>query len=391
MKRYTVWFLGVLGLLICTVIGFYFFGPRPEIHVTDRLCDFVRNDEKMDCVAVLASDTYVRPGAIVDYTPGRKPGRVPLPVADLFRADATCYIPGVQIENIQRDLQQAQAISVPTFTYDVDRSLVVGGDVEVPRLEDATLTAGPKWSDISKIELSTDEAWVINVDENLALAAVRDCKIRKTCVDRILSQKYSVVETTIVAKGLGYKLYAKDGRLLSLQGGLTSGEFSVKSGATSNFSSTIDATVKAQQPRVLGVRLMKPDVFNNQAVCTDVVIFSTDGWSKVGIKGSGYSGNIGSLRSEFRPLGTQAAISARGSESSDCDNGLDRVLSFANADAAVTSSESGVLNLQYNIQAHGSHYVNAHNCFRGHVIGKTGRDTVADASVRQPNTLTPSH
>ena len=69
-------FFIVLGVIVVVVVGgiiaYSKLGPKPEIHVVDRMCEFVRRDQKMECLAVLTDDTAIQPGSIVafDADPG---------------------------------------------------------------------------------------------------------------------------------------------------------------------------------------------------------------------------------------------------------------------------------------------------------------------------------
>lgn len=174
--------VGTIGILV--IVGFYFFGTKSKIEIVDHLCNFIRKEQKMDCVAVLAADTFMKPGAIVDYQGTlKKPDRVPMPIGDLFGPE--CLVPGADDATISRDLSAPQPISIPQFTYNSDRNLKVGADVEVPQAEGGAIKAGPKWSEVSKIELSADDAWVVRVDEMLAVRVVGSCRIQQDCVERV--------------------------------------------------------------------------------------------------------------------------------------------------------------------------------------------------------------
>ena len=82
--------IGVIVVCVLIVAGlgltYYFYEPPPIVtNVVDRLCASVRGEQKMDCVAVLAAETFMKPGAVVDYQgSAAEPSTVPLPTADLF-------------------------------------------------------------------------------------------------------------------------------------------------------------------------------------------------------------------------------------------------------------------------------------------------------------------
>ncbi|MBP1184200.1 hypothetical protein [Methylobacterium sp. PvR107] len=69
MSRQPVAVAVVMVVLVAGAGLFYWRSPNPPVVVVDHLCEFVRKEQKMDCVAVLASDSFMKPGAIVDYSP----------------------------------------------------------------------------------------------------------------------------------------------------------------------------------------------------------------------------------------------------------------------------------------------------------------------------------
>src|SRR5439155_3471857 len=97
-------------VIIVLIVGFYVWGPKPRIEIVDRLCEFIRNEQKMECVAILANDMTMRPGAIVDFqaTQGL-PDRVAIPRADIF--GPKCLVPGAEVSSLQKDLSKPHSIS----------------------------------------------------------------------------------------------------------------------------------------------------------------------------------------------------------------------------------------------------------------------------------------
>jgi len=339
----------------------------------------------MNCVATLASDSFVHPGSIVNYKPSQVPAsdRLDLPVADI--TGSSCLVPGA--EALTEAIKAPAGVSIPQLSYETNGSLKVGADIELPQLYGTTIKAGPQWSDVEKVDLAVEDAWVTQLDENLAAQAIRSCSIRKECVDRIQSQQYRVVATSLVAKGLSYKFYDKSGSLLSLDAAAKAEAFTATLGASSDVQSTTDATLKAVEPRVVGVRLLPADIFANQQVCEQTVLFSADGSASVSIGGGGGHGHIGSMQTVRRALNETAELSATGTESSECDDGFERKTSGAKATARVESTTEGNLRLSYDIEAHGGHYVTAAGCAFGEVVGKTGHDTSATASADLAGTV----
>jgi hypothetical protein len=369
--------LSVVALGVASIAYLFFFRTHP-IEIVDRLCEYVRG-QQMNCVATLAADSLVHPGSILSYVQSENPtsDRLPLPISDI--TGSSCLVPGTQ--GVTEAIKTPSAVSMPKLSYEINGALAVGANVELPELYGTTIKAGPEWSDVQKVEMSVDDAWVTQLDENLAIYAVRSCSFRKICVDRIKSKQYRVVGTSLIAKGLNYKFYNKSGEMLSLNAAATAKIFSASLGASSNIHETTDATIKAADPRVVGLSLLPIDVFEDQPVCEDAIVLSADGNATVAIGGGGGRGNIGSSRTQRTGLNDIAEVAATGSERSECNGGFERKVSGASASASVAEIDKGKLQMTYNIAASGGHYVTAAACAAGVVIGKTGHDTGATASA----------
>jgi hypothetical protein len=388
-------FSGIFGGLAVTVlvagVGYYvwdYFRPIKPNQVVDKLCKFVTEEQRMNCVAVLASDSFMKPGAIVHYQPNAdgSPGLVPLPVADLL--GARCQVPGVDFSSLKKDSSQQQPISIPQLIYDTNRALQAGADIDVPKLYGLTFKAGPKWSDVWSIRLTNEDAWAISLDELSALSAYKSCEILKACTDYVKSAGYRVVGTAIVAKGLSYTALNKKGDLISLAVSAKSEEFTASVGSNTDITSSADATIKSPGARVVGVRLMPAAVFEGKQVCDEVAAFqSPTGAARVTIGGGGGRGNIGAIRSDQRPIGEGAVLKATGNEASECDAGFERIQSDASAEAKVVADGPGRLRLSYHLQAKGGHYVTKAACVGPLVVGKTGHDTTATATAEVRGTI----
>jgi hypothetical protein len=352
--------------------------------VIDRLCEYVRG-QRMNCIATIAADSFVHPGSIVDYRPSETPARdvLSLPVSDI--TGDSCLVPGAPAV---REATRAKAdVSIPNMVYETNGSLAAGATVELPQLSGASIKAGPSWSNVQKVDVSVDQAWVSQMDELLALSAVRSCSFKKICVDRIKAKQYRVVASSLVAKGLSYKFYDKSGAVISLDAAAKDGLFEASVNAGSNIQQSTDATLKAADPRVVGVRLLPLDVFDDQPVCEDTIVFAADGNATVTIGGGGGRGQIGARPPVRKPLNEVAQIEAIGTEQSECREDFERKRSSAKAFASVTASGDGKMTLKYELAAGGGHYVTVAGCFAGNVIGKTGHDNNATASADLMGTL----
>src|SRR6266508_645458 len=383
MNGFLIGFAG-LCVVIVVILGlvYYFYEPPPvPTHVVDRLCAYVRDEQKMDCVAVLAAETFMKPGAVVEYQGSTaEPGTVPLPIADLF--GPSCQLPGVDLTEFQRTMAEPSQVSIPQFTYEANRALTLGTDVEIPKFRGFTFKAGPRWRDVAKIEMTNDDAWVIRLDELAALNAYKSCRIVKDCTDYITASKYRVVGTAIVAKGLSYKVFDKKGKLISLDAGTKSNDFTVDFGGTTDINQTTDATIKAAGPRVIGVRLIPANVFSREEVCGERWQFQTPTATvQVSVAGGGGKGSITPMNRASEALGQTVQVAAQGTERNECNEGAHRT-SRASAEARVEADGPGVVNFSYKLMGEGGQYETAERCRSdGGATKKTTHETSATASA----------
>jgi hypothetical protein len=375
----------VVVAIAIIVITYGAWRPKPTI-VTDRLCEYVRDQEQMNCVAVVAADEFVHPGAIVAFQPSSAPStdKVPLPVADVFGSG--CLVPGASPE-FTAQASKPIDVSIPELNYETNGALEVGADVEIPELYGATIKAGPRWSNVQKVTLSADKAWITQLDENLAIKAVQSCSFSIACVNRIQAQQYRVIATSLVTQGLGYKFFDSSGAVISLDAAAKSEEFTASLGGNSDLKSTTDATLKASAPRVVGVRLLPADIFKSQPVCEQSVLLSASGSATVSIDGGNTRGSFGGLKTEQKPINETAHLAANGAEKSECKDDFERKISGADATALVASKGDGALRFTYDIAAAGGHFVTAAGCPLGQVVGKTGHDTSATAAADLVGTI----
>jgi hypothetical protein len=388
MGTFLKFFVVVALAVVLTLTAIYFYHeskPEPPVVVTDSLCEFVKREQHMGCVAVIAGDTYMKPGAIVEVLSGG-PGLVSLPVADLMTDQ--CRVPGADLATLKSGMLKQNPITVPQLSYEVNHALQIGADIEVPQLDNFTFKAGPKWSNVSKIDLAIDESWVTQMDELAAVDAYGSCQIKKRCTDYIKSRGYRVVGSAVTARGLSYRLYNKKGELISLEAGAKSGEFFANVGGSTDLGATTDSTIKAKDARVYGVRLMPAAVFESQQSCEQTVVFEPpSAQAIVTISGGGGKGSIGDVQTVEKPIGQTASLSATGTEDSECSPDFERKRSGAQASATVMEQGPGALRFDYNVRAEGGHYATAATCPADLPVGKTGHDTTATASAELRATI----
>jgi hypothetical protein len=259
----------------------------------------------------------MHPGSIVQYDPPPgTPGRIPVPNSDLF--GESCLVPGASLAAQRATPSSSQPeVSIPNFSYGIDRSLKDGTDVSIPKLYNMTFRAGPNWTDVSKIDLSTEKAWIATLDEIAAASAYKSCQIRTSCADYIRAAKYRVVGSTIVAKGINYKVIDRNGNVVSLSGGVSSGKFRMTVGADSTTTTDLNATVESPQPRVIGVRLLRDSVFAGEQTCQELIVFTPSATVTATIVGGGGKGSIGQVKSEEKALGETVKLQKDGTEESE--------------------------------------------------------------------------
>lgn len=388
MSTRAKWLVGLATLVVLGAAAIFlvpiFWPPRPVV-IVDRLCEHVRG-QRMNCLTTLAAESFVHPGSIINYQPSETPSNdiLSLPVSDIV--GESCLVPGAP--TVLRDgARQKADVSIPNLIYEVNTGLNAGATVELPQLSGASIKAGPEWSKVEKVDLSVDQAWVSHMDENLAVAAVNSCSFRKQCVDRIIAKQYRVVASSLVARGLSYKFSDKSGKLISLEAAAKDKIFEASVNAASNIKQATDATLEATDPRVVGVTLLPVDVFENQPICRESILFTADGNATVTIGGGGGRGQIPAHPPLRKSLNEVAELTATGTEESECQPGFERNISSAKAVASVMADTAGKMRLKYELAAAGGHYATVAVCAAGQVIGKTGHDNNATASADLSGTI----
>ncbi len=382
--------VAIAGLAVVTlfIVGGIYVAVRPgPVPVTDSLCVYVHNELKgVECVQVLASDKFMKPGSIVETTTDKDGTlRVALPRADLL--NDVCKVPGASFDKILFGINDPQLLSIPTLMYASNRSLAVGANIELPELNGTRIEAGPHWSQIRKITFSVDAAWFLNLDENVAADAITSCQIKESCVSRLLASQYRVVSGAVVAKGVAYSLIDNHDQKVSAEVATKTDVVNLKLGGSTDASGSTDGSIKSAIPVALGVRLVPERVLQEKRVCSDTVLFSADGRASVQISGGGGQGNIGAAQTVTAEAGQTASLSAIGSEASECDDGWERTRSEASASAKVETPSRSSLRFAYDVLSQGGHYATAATCLAGHLVGITGHDTGTQASANLVGSL----
>lgn len=105
-------------------------------------------------------------------------------------------------------------------------------------------------------------------------------------------------------------------------------------------------------------------------------IFATEGQSTVTVAGSW--GSITKAAQSLDEFGPQIVALARGTESSECDNGSGRLTSQAQARSLISKVSDG-LRFEYSLDTSGGHFRTAVTCLGNLPVGLTGHDTTAEA------------
>src|SRR6266702_2968938 len=80
----------------------------------------------------------------------------------------------------------------------------------------------------------------------------------------------------------------------------------------------------ATTPVVLGISFLNPTLLQQQkAKLNEPVVFSSSGHAEVVVAGLGGQGTFGKVL-DSKPIGSAAAVTIQGSETSECEAGLDR-------------------------------------------------------------------
>lgn len=362
----------VIALLVLMYIRFVVRRPPPP-PTSAALCDYVQSNLGMRCVAVLADQSQLGPGAVVDL-PENAPANSKVPLQE-FNLQTACQVPGSDLSALQPSAPADLAL--PQFSYEVSRNLKEGATFDLPQISSATLKAGPNWRSLSRIDVSVPAAWVTSINQISYIE--NTCSIKQLCVDRILAKKYRVVETSAIVKNFGYKLYDKSGTELDFEASVQKGLVASAHGQEHVESKDV---LTAKGPMVLAVRFLPDDVLQakRDEFCKAPVLYASDGSASVTIAGGGGEGTFGQQQ-KSSGLNAQADLSAQGGESSECDGGHDRTKSSASVSAVVRSPEPHTLELQRSISVHGGHYATAASCAFGGT-GWTGHDNAASATAQ---------
>lgn len=349
-----------------------FVKPSPSPAPAATLCDYVESKLGMRCVEVLAAQTQLGPGAVVDFPSDAKSGsKVPLPE---FGLQASCRVPGSDTSPLHPS--DPSEISLPQFSYEVSRNLKEGATFDLPQLSSTTLKAGPNWKNLSRIDVTAPKAWVTGIDQ---IAYIENtCSIKQICVDRILAKKYRVVETSAIVEGFGYKLYDASGTEVSFDASVKKG---LVASADGQEHVKQNESLTAQSPMVLAVRFLPDDVIQTRRndFCKAPVLFTPEGSATVTLSGGGGQGAFGQQQ-KISGLNQDASLFAQGGESSECDGGHDRTKSSASVSAVVRAPDAQTLELERQISVHGGHYATADSCAFGG-MGWSGHDTAASATA----------
>jgi hypothetical protein len=343
---------GALAIVVA-LVGFYFFYPQ-KIVVPDHLCDFVNDTLRLNCVDVLEAEDAMHPGAVVLYREPEKQGehgRAEIPTLDLLKE--SCRVPGTAPESVLSGIDKPSQIGLPEFTYELKGALEEGLNLPIPKLEGATIAAGPKFSRVSKVTISNEKAWISTWDEASAARAFASCNIRQDCVDRVRSSRYKVISSTAVAAGLNYNFSDSDNKTIALNGDASKDALTIKAGGNVTFSRVGEAKLTTSIPYVIGVRFFPDDILARVSACAEPILFSADGTTIITVSGGGGEGRIGGPFTVSSALGTPAVLDKKGTEESECDPGLHLTVSEASITAQGDSPKPGSLQFSYDYHLSG--------------------------------------
>jgi hypothetical protein len=373
----------IFAVLLAAAIGIYLYRQSPAPYI-DELCKRVQ-EMNLICPAVLAEMAVMKPGAITHLAADKPPSstkRAVLPTAYLSSKD--CLIPGQTLEEPAAVCPQGNRVSGFTVTYNLDRHMRAGAELPVPKLDGATLEAGPNFHNVRSLALSTSGGCRYFVDENVLIGLIESCAVAPKCIERILARGDQVIATSMVAEGLTYEFRDENDRALSFKGALKDSLISVEAGSGSSEKTTDSLSGDKTGGLVIGVSFVREEAMRAAKPCTKSVIETVSGTATAMISGGGGHGEIGSPRSDTQALGTTVRLAARGTESSECDPDFHRQLSSAEVTSLVDEAEVGehrALILKSSLSVHGGGYNTCASCLLGRCVGTTAHDTTATASV----------
>jgi hypothetical protein len=368
------------SLALCVALVAVYFLLPSKVTVPDRLCDYISDTLHFTCVDVLQAEDGMHPGAVSvlrDPKNKNERQRAELPRLDLLRE--SCRVPGTEAATALPDSDTRSQIGLPTFTYELDGALKEGLEIPVPKLEGATISAGPNFSRVSRAAVTNEKSWVVTWDEAAAARAFASCNIQQACVERIRSAQYKVVSSAAVVEGLGYEFSDRNGKSVALGGEAEA--LKIRTGGTVTISEGTTAKLEAKAPYVVGVRFFPDTVFAKAPACAEPATFGADGSATVTVSGGGGKGQIGGPFTVNAPLGQPASLNKMGGEESECESGLDLTGSRASATAQVDSPKPGTLAFSYEYALSGGHYATVDACPFGKWVGKHGHDNSATVSL----------
>jgi hypothetical protein len=364
-RRHLFWTTGaIFGITVVGVaLWIYFQPPQP-----DPLCSYVRG-MSLDCPTLASDPGTLRPGAITRHVSDQQVKgafRVELPSS--YLDNETCLIPGVRLTPLN---PTPQPFSLRSIIYKADAVASLNGQLA----QGISVSGRGGGTNVSEVRLDFGEATTYLLDENLLIERIERCEIRPACVQRILDQKYRVVNRVPQVKEMSYRFVDSRGIEISAKELLEKGVLRLDGSIGAN--AAVGETLNSKMPLVIALQLINETAVQKAKPCTAPVLYSVEGSGLAQVGGGGRPGHIVAPPRVFSKLGEEARASAVGSENTRGDR--DRTQSRATATAVVRKGQGdGQLQVLSSVDVQGGHYG------RSGVLGlgvASGHDTGANATA----------
>lgn len=362
--------LAIVGLALILVTAYFYFRPSEP----DRLCSLARNSA-MKCPAIVADPVTLRPGGIVREVPDssdQNATKVDLPSA--YLDNETCLIPGAKLEPWSP--REEQPFSLPTFNYSFNAISRLGGNVPLPAIQGVEIDTDASGLRIAKISLTFGSARTRLLDENVLLNRIESCEISPRCIERLVQNRYRIINRVIEVEGLSYVFEDEKGARIPL--GILLENKSVRAAnASFDISQKSATSLNSTSKLVIALTTIDDGTIAKAQPCTQSVVYKPfEGSSRVVIGGGGRPGHIQPRAPMSGRLGQQAGLSASGNEQNE--GNIEQTTSTAQASAVVSQVGPQTLTFKSVVQVQGGHYGK-----RGRLgIGiESGHDTGANAEA----------
>jgi len=269
----------------------------------DPLCVQMRK-ANLFCVANLVGEDVLGPGQVVELPKNYSQDntRVSRSTANLL--GNSCVVPGVGAVSVGELLSRLQAESdgaafiIADVNYEVNRRAGIGATMQMPKLLDVDLKAGPEFKDARTVSLKVKDASLKQIDEFAFIQLLSSSAVRSSCIDRIIQKEYAVIQSAAVAKSTEMTVRGASGAALAFSATTSQSRESPASATAEGTSqSSLTSLVKrvTEKPLVMGVGFFASDAIREaraQLVAPRVLGVETVGEQRLEIRANYRPGAI---------------------------------------------------------------------------------------------------